>query len=1156
MPSAVGMTPLIFNDPVGWTDSVKSSIPIQRRVNAYPRFMGTSIDYSTITGKSGHSLGMGELEYELGRIDPIGRKDSVFVPMINPFSKDWDPSVLVGEGEMAYSRESMASYIHKINKRLSYSGINLLAYCYGFSNPVWALEATASKTGDTQKVFFPAANDAVTQTVVKTVVAGDSITGAVVLIGNGTIHLRIGEPSHTDFSEVQMTLDSITPTFWSLTHTFAGGFTDVSLSIFLKAGDTATEVSMVLFNPWYRTVQLNDGLKVCDFILNPDATLLYPTPRVEDYPSLRFEVGVKSEAPSENLWTYSEQLDNGAYTQINCTVTANQEWSPEAFPLQTMDKIIESNDPVTPVIHELDRNITVVAGGPVCFSGFFKQGTRRYARLEIYNAVDGILAYGHFDLQTGTLVASGGANPIHVGVENRFPDFPSSRPDAFRLYCSTQFLTGTETVYTAKIILMDTSTTFTYLGNGINAIFAWGLQAEEKIYPSSYIPTLQNTYVRDVDVLEYIPDGADIPDADAEDYSFLIEGGVSHLRGDGTTDQTLVRFNNVDTRRLVASDLAGGDSFVQHDVGGSVTFGESMSSRKPKTFLATKNASLLQAWLNGQLSASAAPAALSGTLTSIRFGYWGTEGLDGWVRGFRYFTKELTFAGDSDGLLIGGESTYYFITRDYDLVDGWLDESFTDLYYNQIHIIPNPLDVGNLLSGAVRTVEVWNAYFTDKLLSSINGADVEGIAISDGITPPDTFGALESTTYTLTISQNGPAVIRGQYEFVFPDSSPILLIIGNRTIPFDFPYDRGATEGLEWKTDVIPAIEGEQTRKLRYAPRQTVRVDYALLADEQSLADSRLYGWSDKVFLVPLLWEAQIVQAHLTGATTIYCNPAIARFVVDGTALLYIDRDRRQDVEIDSIGVDHIVIKVALTQDFTGGSILLIPTRTAYLASKPTKNRMDGDYAKYAINWRMIENYPPAAFSGGPVYQGFDVLEEPIISDSAVGESIYKAVEWIDNSIGEFKPYPIKTFTTETRKINWHVDGLVQLMNLYKWLGNRSGRYQPFWYPSFRGDFTVVNTIGITDTVVQVYDNQYMLYEDGTTRHVALWLRSGVKYYRQVTAIENDQVNIDTAFGVEIEPEDIMFFGWLHFLRFNTDQVTLQHDGQWSNTSIPLVTIV
>jgi hypothetical protein len=35
-----------------------------------------------------------------------------------------------------------------------------------------------------------------------------------------------------------------------------------------------------------------------------------------------------------------------------------------------------------------------------------------------------------------------------------------------------------------------------------------------------------------------------------------------------------------------------------------------------------------------------------------------------------------------------------------------------------------------------------------------------------------------------------------------------------------------------------------------------------------------------------------------------------------------------------------------------------------------------------------------------------------------------------------------------------------------------------------------------------------------------------------------------------------MFFGWLHFLRFNTDQVTLQHDGQWSNTSIPLVTIV
>lgn len=52
---------------------------------------------------------------------------------------------------------------------------------------------------------------------------------------------------------------------------------------------------------------------------------------------------------------------------------------------------------------------------------------------------------------------------------------------------------------------------------------------------------------------------------------------------------------------------------------------------------------------------------------------------------------------------------------------------FVDHLYNKIHINPPALDMGNLVSNQLRTVELWNAFFTSVNLSSFVGTNTEGI---------------------------------------------------------------------------------------------------------------------------------------------------------------------------------------------------------------------------------------------------------------------------------------------------------------------------------------------------------------------------------------------------------------------------------------------
>ncbi len=73
----------------------------------------------------------------------------------------------------------------------------------------------------------------------------------------------------------------------------------------------------------------------------------------------------------------------------------------------------------------------------------------------------------------------------------------------------------------------------------------------------------------------------------------------------------------------------------------------------------------------------------------------------------------------------------------------WRGPAFLDDYYYRVLVRPRSIVLGNLLSSQTREVEVWNAHFAGKLLSSITDVGLDGIDLAEPVPAPTTFASLE-----------------------------------------------------------------------------------------------------------------------------------------------------------------------------------------------------------------------------------------------------------------------------------------------------------------------------------------------------------------------------------------------------------------------------
>lgn len=490
-------------------------------------------------------------------------------------------------------------------------------------------------------------------------------------------------------------------------------------------------------------------------------------------------------------------------------------------------------------------------------------------------------------------------------------------------------------------------------------------------------------------------------------------------------------------------------------------------------------------------------------------------------------------------------------------LDGAALPGFGADWYDRIHINPSPLALGNLLSSQVRDIEVWNAYlYQTRDLASVTGTGTDGMELTEPEPAPTTFARLEARTYQAAVSTEGPPTIDAEYTFAFDTGDVVLAITGSRVVIFAVAPDwaRGILERLEWLTDVLGAYEGtEQRIGLRDTPRRTFELDVLVQDHEAAWMDALLWGWQARVFAVPVWTDPQRLAAALPAASaSITVTTDGYDYHDGGIALLIGDYQTHEAVQINTVSAGAIALQRPTEQSWPAGTRIL-PARLARLADQQSVRRPTAGVVRARLRWAVEDDAGWTAQAGATTYQGYDVLERAPNRAKDVDTEYRRAVERIDFRTGPVtvddhsdRPALLRTFEfwlRDRQDIQVHRD----------WLHYRKGRRVPFWAASRHRDLELTQPVGSASTTLIVRDIGYRLYyqQQMGRKDIALRHRDGTWYYRRITGAAagnpgEEHLSIDSALGIDADPEDFAIVSFLELVRLDGDAVEIH----WANDAM------
>lgn len=183
-----------------------------------------------------------------------------------------------------------------------------------------------------------------------------------------------------------------------------------------------------------------------------------------------------------NLFTYSEQFNNGAWSKINSTVASNTTTAPNGT--LTADSLIDNS---TNTIHVISNS----GGGTgvFTFSFYAKANTLNRIGLLTDAAVNTNLASTAqvFDLLNGTVVNT--ISGVTASIETLANSWFRCSVTLNSLNSGSYFIT-----------CIKTGTNIGYVGSG-ESVYIWGAQLEAGANATSYIPTVASAVTRNADVI-------------------------------------------------------------------------------------------------------------------------------------------------------------------------------------------------------------------------------------------------------------------------------------------------------------------------------------------------------------------------------------------------------------------------------------------------------------------------------------------------------------------------------------------------------------------------------------------------------------------------------------------------------------------------------
>lgn len=477
-------------------------------------------------------------------------------------------------------------------------------------------------------------------------------------------------------------------------------------------------------------------------------------------------------------------------------------------------------------------------------------------------------------------------------------------------------------------------------------------------------------------------------------------------------------------------------------------------------------------------------------------------------------------------------------------------QTFHDLWYYRVHLFPAQVSLGNLSGDVQRQIVLWNANFNPVSLSSVV-ASGDGISYQTDAAVPSMMAPLEYQTYTLLVSGSGASVVEGTITYTVDGVPYVVPISGMRSVllPFKPNWASGMRETLQWRTSLTTSFSGKEQVKSLRSPRRIF--EYALqLLDrrEAALYDQLLFGWSARMFTVPIWNEgASLASASPMGSSVLDVDTSFMTLEAGGNLVLYRGAFDYELAQVESFTSDSVVLRNTLGQEWAAGS-KIYPMMVGALEPSNANSRNSDWYLSASLRITASPGEVPLKlpivpatqlYKGDELYTRFDTNWRDVMAGSNEARETRQ-----DNDLGVIRIAPHADYPLRMRSFSWLVSSRAMDLELRAFFARRGGRQYPAWMSSGTDDFVLAAPTIPGSNQLSTAPNQYasLIRQHPAMRHILLVLRDGRRLpYEIVDSTDTDGLTIlslDRNFEEVIAPEQLKRISYLGLYRLGADDVT------------------
>lgn len=453
------------------------------------------------------------------------------------------------------------------------------------------------------------------------------------------------------------------------------------------------------------------------------------------------------------------------------------------------------------------------------------------------------------------------------------------------------------------------------------------------------------------------------------------------------------------------------------------------------------------------------------------------------VRSANILTYQPVVIGDywqPDGFINGTKGDTQPVNEPQDAKIGQYAIAHFDDFYYRIIFTPPYYELGNILFDSQVEVEVYNAYFDNRSLSTFDFDQSWGITPTEPVAAPYDFTALDSQTWTFDVALAGPASVATSAEWTIDGVDYAIPFTGNRVFLFTAPpnWAQSYQERLQWRTDVHRSFSGkEQRQSLLERPRSGLRYSY-LMNNKHEIATltNRLFGWELRSFGIPRWHDKSIITvATAVNDQTVYCDTTQRNFKAGGSAVLFVTPIAWEVLDIVAVNAGSLEVQLPIRNVWSAGTAIY-PVYIGQLPSTMPWAKVTDSIWTGSVNFSAdpVQTEPYLPVESPPLtYSGYELWLKRNNWRNEVQETSISNVFISDFGYGARQPESHSDFAEHVRRYNWLCKNRDEIDSMMAFLRRRNGRKNPVFIPSWDDDFTLVRDSASGEDTLEVVNNGY-----------------------------------------------------------------------------------